>query len=119
MPLSPVFCLPSEIDDAISIIYSSERAISDSIAELERNALFTDPDLASDRIADLAKTETLAHVLDEIIHFALRERATDIHIEPLEVQSRVRFRVDGSLRDIVAFPKILHRAIISRVSAMP
>jgi type II secretory ATPase GspE/PulE/Tfp pilus assembly ATPase PilB-like protein len=116
--LSPVFCLPTEIDDAISIIYSSERAISDSIAELERNALFNDPDLASDRIAELAKTETLAHVLDEIIHFALRERATDIHIEPLEVQSRIRFRVDGSLRDIVAFPKVLHRAIISRVKIL-
>ncbi len=118
IPLSPVFCLPAEIDDAIAIIYSSERAISDSIAQLERNALFSEPDVAADRIAELAKTETLGHVVDEIIHFALRERATDIHIEPLEVQSRIRFRVDGSLRDILTFPKVLHRAVISRIKIL-
>ena len=113
--ISPVFCLPCEIDDAMSIIYATERSITDSIAALERNALFAEPDLAIERISELANTETLAHVLDEIIHFALRERATDIHIEPLEIHSRIRFRVDGTLRDILTYPKNLHRAVVSRL----
>lgn len=118
IPISPVFCLPCEIDDAISIIYATERSITDSLAELERNALFSEPDLTADRIADLAKTATLAHVVDEIIHFALRERATDLHIEPLEIQSRIRFRVDGTLRDVINYPKNLHRAIVSRLKIL-
>jgi type II secretory ATPase GspE/PulE/Tfp pilus assembly ATPase PilB-like protein len=118
IPLSAVFCLPCEIADAISIIYATERSIADCIVEVERNALFAEPDLAVERISELAKTETLIHVLNEIIHFALRERATDIHVEPLEIQSRIRFRIDGTLRDILTFPKTLHRAIISRLKIL-
>ena len=118
IPLSPVFCLPCEIEDAISIVYATEQSITDSIAELGRNALFADAELTLDRIAELAKTATLAHVLDEIIHFALRERATDIHIEPLEINSRIRFRVDGTLRDILNYPKNLHRAVLSRLKIL-
>jgi len=118
IPLSPVFCLPCEIDDAISIIYATERSIADRLLELERNALFAEPDLAVERISELAKTETLVHVLNEIIHFALRERATDLHIEPLEIHSRIRFRIDGTLRDVLTFPKNLHRAVLSRLKIL-
>ena len=115
IPISPVFCLPCEIDDALSIVYANEQAISDSLAALEKNALFLEPDIASERLLELARTETLASVLDEIIHFALRERATDIHIEPLEIHTRIRFRVDGLLRDILSFPRALHPAVVSRL----
>ena len=118
IPISPVFCLPCEIDDAMSIIYANERSIIESIAALEHNALFADPDLAIERITELAKTQSLVQILNEIVHFALRERATDIHIEPLEIRSRIRFRVDGSLRDILTFPKPLHRAVISRLKIL-
>ena len=118
IPLSPVFSLPCEIDDAISVLYSTERSITDSLAELERDALFSDPDLAVERISELAETKTLANVLEEILYFALRERATDIHIEPQEILSRIRFRVDGSLREILTFPRVLHRAVISRLKIL-
>ena len=118
IPVSAVFCLPCEIDDAISIQYSTERSISDSLAELERDALFSDPDLAVERISELAEAKTLARVLEEIIYFALRERATDIHIEPQETLSRIRFRVDGSLREILTFPKPFQAAVISRLKIL-
>jgi type IV pilus assembly protein PilB len=118
IPLSAVFCLPCEIDDAISIQYSTERTISDSLAELERDALFSDPDLAVERISELAEAKTLARVLEEIIYFALRERATDIHIEPQETLSRIRFRVDGSLREILTFPRPFQAAVISRLKIL-
>jgi type II secretory ATPase GspE/PulE/Tfp pilus assembly ATPase PilB-like protein len=118
IPLSPVFCLPCEIDDAISVLYSTERSITDSLAELEQNALFADPDVGGERILELAESETLVNVLDEIIYFALRERATDIHIEPQEINSRIRFRVDGTLREILSFPRKLHGAVISRLKIL-
>jgi type IV pilus assembly protein PilB len=118
IPLSAVFCLPCEIDDAISIQYSTEQAISESLAELKRDAIFSEPDLTVEKIAELAETKTLARVLEEIIYFALRERATDIHIEPQEMLSRIRFRVDGSLREILTFPRTLQSAIISRLKIL-
>lgn len=118
IPLSPVFCLPCEIDDAISIVYATEQSITDSIAELGRDEIFADADVDVERISELAKTVTLAHVVDEIIHFAIRERATDLHIEPLEINSRIRFRVDGTLRDIITYPKNLHPAVVSRLKIL-
>jgi type II secretory ATPase GspE/PulE/Tfp pilus assembly ATPase PilB-like protein len=118
IPLSPVFCLPCEIDDAISLIYATERSIADNFTELQQTALFNDPAAESERIAELANAETLVQVVNEIIHYAIRERATDIHVEPMEVQSRIRFRIDGTLQEVLAFPKSIHSAIVSRLKIL-
>jgi type IV pilus assembly protein PilB len=118
MPVSPVFALPHDVDDAIVISYSSDKSLEESLNELERSRLFTDPDLAADKIAQLAGADSLIEIVDEIIHFALRERATDIHIEPQENISRVRFRVDGMLREVITYSRKLHRAIISRLKIL-
>ena len=52
--VSPVFCLPSEIDDANSIQYSTEKTLTDSLAELERDNYFSSPDTAGSRIEQIA-----------------------------------------------------------------
>ena len=118
MPVSPVFALPRDIDDAIIINYASEKNLEESLGELERSRVFSEPNLAADKIEQLADSESLVQIIDEIIHFALRERATDIHIEPQENVSRIRFRVDGMLREILTYSPKLHRAIISRLKIL-
>lgn len=118
MPISPVFALPREIEDATAIHYCTERSIEESISELEHSALFDKPDLAADKLAILAENSSLAEILDEIIYFALRERATDVHIEAQELQCRVRFRIDGNLREILTYSRKLHRAFISRIKIL-
>lgn len=118
IPISPVFALPHDVDDAIVISYSSDKSLEESLNDLERSRLFTDPDLAADKIAQLAGADSLIQIVDEVIHFALRERATDIHIEPQENISRVRFRVDGMLREVLTYSRKLHRAIISRLKIL-
>jgi type IV pilus assembly protein PilB len=118
VPLSPVFCLPCEINDAITIQYSTEKTLSDSLVELERDSLFIHADLSPERLAELAESASLIRVLDELIYLALHERATDIHIETQETQSRIRFRVDGNLREILVYSSKLHRALVSRLKIL-
>ena len=118
MPLSPVFSLPCEIESAISIHYSTEKTLSDSLTELERDNLFSQPGAASERLEFIAESDSLIRVLDEIVYFALRERATDIHIEPQEINSRIRFRVDGMMREVLTYSRKLHRAICSRLKIL-
>jgi type II secretory ATPase GspE/PulE/Tfp pilus assembly ATPase PilB-like protein len=118
MPVSPVFALPRDIQDAIVINYSSDKNLEEILGELERSRVFADPDLATDKLSQLADSDSLIQIVDEIIHFALRERATDIHIEPQENLCRVRFRVDGMLREIVTYSKKLHRAVVSRLKIL-
>ena len=115
LPVSPVFALPREIEDAIAIHYSNEKSLEDSLAELEHSRLFDQPDMASDKMAALAESDSVTAMVDELIYFALRERATDIHIEPQEMVARVRFRIDGNLREMITYSRKLHRAVISRL----
>ncbi len=118
MPISAVFALPREIDDAISIHYCTEKNLEDSLSELEHSSLFDKPDLAGDKLAALADNNSLTEILDEIIYFGLRERATDVHVEAMEMQSRIRFRIDGNLREILTYSRKLHRALISRIKIL-
>ena len=117
-PVSPVFALPREIADAISIHYCTEKNLEDSLNELERSSLFDKPDLAGEKLALLAENNSLTEILDEIIYFGLRERATDLHIEAQETVCRIRFRIDGNLREILTYSRKLHRALISRLKIL-
>jgi type IV pilus assembly protein PilB len=118
IPVSPVFALQREVEDSIAIHYSNEERLEVSLGQLERSSLFDNPDLAADKMAILAENNALAQILDEIMYYAMRERATDIHIEAQEINSRIRFRVDGNLREILAFSRKLHKALISRIKIL-
>ena len=72
-------------------------------------------------VTDLLETEDDAPIirfLNTLLTQALRERASDIHIEAFEGRSLVRFRVDGTLRDVLEPPRELHAALVSRVKVM-
>jgi type IV pilus assembly protein PilB len=118
IPVSPVFALQREVEDSIAIHYSNEERLEVSLGQLERSSLFDNPELAADKLALLAENNALAQILDEIMYYAMRERATDIHIEAQEINSRIRFRVDGNLREILAFSRKLHKALISRIKIL-
>ena len=118
IPVSPVFALPREVEDSIAIHYSNEERLEDSLGQLERSHLFDQPEQAADKLAQLAENNALVLALDEIVYYAMRERATDIHIEAQEIHSRIRFRVDGNLREILTYSRKLHKALISRIKIL-
>ncbi|MDX8407912.1 MAG: type II secretion system ATPase GspE, partial [Mariprofundaceae bacterium] len=74
-----------------------------------------------EEVGDLLESEDDAPVIrlvNTLISQALKERASDIHIEPFESQVLVRFRVDGVLHTIVHPPKAVQAALTSRVKVM-
>jgi len=118
IPVSPVFALPREIEDAIAIHYCTEKNLEESLGELERSSIFDKPEFAGEKLAELADNNALVQILDEIVYFAMRERATDVHVEAQETLSRIRFRIDGNLREILTYSRKLHRALISRIKIL-
>ncbi|GBC97850.1 Type II secretion system protein E [bacterium HR17] len=66
----------------------------------------------------LAREALVIRLVNMLIRNAVRERASDIHIEPLERELRVRYRVDGVLHEVPAPAKRLHPAIVSRIKIM-
>jgi general secretion pathway protein E len=72
-------------------------------------------------LADLQKMagETaVVQMVNLIFAQAVRDGASDIHIEPYEREVKVRFRVDGMLRDVMAPPKRMHAALVSRLKIL-
>lgn len=57
-------------------------------------------------------------IVNSLLSQAVQERASDIHIEPQEHMLRVRFRIDGILREVTVFPLDIHAAIVSRIKIM-
>ncbi len=88
--------------------------------------LSRDADLAR-LLQDIPKAEDLLgstsdapviRMINALLLQALRERASDLHFEPYELRSVVRFRVDGVLRDVIEPPRALHAALVSRLKVM-
>ncbi|MBW6496607.1 MAG: type II secretion system ATPase GspE, partial [Burkholderiaceae bacterium] len=73
------------------------------------------------KIEDLLETEDdapIIRMINALLTQASRDGASDIHIEPYESHSLVRFRVDGTLRDVVRPRRELHAALVSRIKIM-
>jgi type IV pilus assembly protein PilB len=60
----------------------------------------------------------IVQLVNELIDRAILEKASDIHIEPADTQFRVRFRVDGFLREIVSPPKEYHPSVVARIKVL-
>ncbi|NGM88474.1 type II secretion system ATPase GspE [Parapusillimonas sp. SGNA-6] len=72
-------------------------------------------------IEDLLETSDdapIIRMINALFTQAARDGASDIHIEPFETHSIVRYRVDGTLRDIVSPRRALHNALVSRIKIM-
>jgi type IV pilus assembly protein PilB len=61
---------------------------------------------------------SVIRLVEAIINRAIADRASDLHIEPLEQQTRVRERVDGVLRETSEIPQELHDAVVARIKIM-
>ena len=66
----------------------------------------------------IVQDSPISKALSTIIEFALKSRASDIHIEPLETSLKIRVRVDGMLREIMQLPKSIEPALVSRIKIL-
>lgn len=117
-PLSAVFALPAEIEDALAVHYSSEMSVRQTGESFGRMLLAAYARAGRDGAVAVEEPEAAAPFLSEVIHFALRERATDIHLEPGQMETAIRFRVDGNLREVGRFSRRLHRALVARLKIL-
>ena len=69
-------------------------------------------------IATIVQDSPISKALSAILDFAARNRASDVHIEPLENEVKVRCRIDGVLREIMRLPKSTEPALISRIKIL-
>jgi len=76
------------------------------------------PKVESVSTEEITETAPAAKIAQSIIRRAVREKASDIHIEPTEEEVIVRFRVDGILRKIISLPVEILPALVSRIKIL-
>ena len=67
---------------------------------------------------DVADGAPVVQVVDRILTQAMRDRASDVHIEPADEVVRVRFRIDGALKEILVLPSAMGLGLVSRIKIM-
>jgi len=109
---------PSKVDELLATAYTS--SLSREVTEALREVA---PENAQVRTVDITKTgfikeEKVAEIVKHLLEFAEKARASDVHIEPQERVTRVRYRIDGILQEKLSIPKGLHEALISRIKIL-
>jgi type IV pilus assembly protein PilB len=106
----------SEIQRAIDQSYRSLGGIDEFVTEFQKTSVVRKgPALTSESATDDAP---IVQVVNKIITQALRDRASDVHIEPQDERLRIRFRIDGALHDVLALPSDMGPALTSRIKIM-
>jgi type IV pilus assembly protein PilB len=96
------------------------------IEELEKEAKESDKTVLkgevkpedNKKVQVIVEDSPISRALSAIMEYAARNRASDIHVEPLEKELRIRVRIDGVLREIMKLPKSTEAAIVSRVKIL-
>ena len=76
------------------------------------------PKLEIAEVEKIIEEAPVTKALDTILRYAVDGRASDIHIEPLEDQTRVWYRIDGVLRSTLTLPKRIHSAVVARIKVL-
>ncbi len=117
--VTPNAAIPSVIDEFTAKRYSTTlsqevtAALKDVSGETENVRT-----LDATQQTGLIRQEKIGEVVTHILDFAVRARASDIHIEPMSRATRVRYRIDGILQEKLTIPKELHEALISRIKIL-
>ena len=66
----------------------------------------------------LIKEASIAKIISKVLEFAIKSRASDVHIEPEEDKTRIRYRIDGILHEKLVVPRDIHDALVSRIKIL-
>lgn len=102
--------LKEGIDEAITSAESDKVDRSDKSSPKQANA--------KNEALVIEQDSPISRVLNSVLEYATRANASDIHIEPVETDLKIRCRIDGVLREIMTMPKSIEPALISRIKIL-
>src|ERR1700683_3741265 len=123
MPIHTIVVPPQILEDATNRAYdqAATTTAADLMIDLEEGGLDAVASEIAHETRDLLESDDAAPIIklvNGILSQAVKDRASDIHIECFENELVVRFRVDGMLYDVISPPKRIQSAITSRVKVM-
>jgi type IV pilus assembly protein PilB len=121
--VQPVISPEKAILKSIEVYYKDQNGVSEILKGLEDDGELEivsteDEEISESDLQSVVQDKPLVRLVDSIIRDAVRMGASDIHIEMYEKRIRVRYRIDGNLREMAPLPFKYRAAIISRIKIM-
>lgn len=115
--IKPFMGLEQDIQAAIDdrYMHSLGAEVSAALKETEKSQIKT---IQAEKIGEVIREAPIAKIVSTFLEFAIRNKASDIHIEPQEGRTRVRYRIDGILHEKLALPRSVHDAVVSRIKIL-
>ncbi|OGK13004.1 hypothetical protein A3A93_04055 [Candidatus Roizmanbacteria bacterium RIFCSPLOWO2_01_FULL_38_12] len=111
----PVLASESEIMKALTVATSLNLSpvVKEAVADIG-------PQTDTQKLQSISNYNTapIAKIVNTIVEFGIKNRASDIHIEPEELKTRVRYRIDGILTEKLTLPRSIHDSLVSRVKIL-
>ncbi len=115
--IEPVLSTSQDIQEMIDLNYRVGGEIEEQLSQIPTR--YQRVRVAETRVsADAIAQAPVVRSIDLLIKQGVRDRASDIHIEPQDDKLRVRYRIDGILHDIMSLPLNVHPPLLSRVKIM-
>ncbi|PIP68663.1 MAG: type II secretion system protein GspE [Candidatus Omnitrophica bacterium CG_4_9_14_0_2_um_filter_42_8] len=110
----------SAIANAIEQYYGTSSSFDDVVKDIDKENRFKSAgaEFDSTKLAEIAEEAPVIKLVNMIIMQAVKDKASDIHIEPEETRLAVRFRIDGILHEMFSPPKHLEPALMSRIKVL-
>lgn len=119
MRVRPALALASAINDLTDRVYGEGFEVEAVTADMEEGAISVSEEAVDlDGMSSDASESPIINLVNYVILQAVRQHASDIHIEPGARNTSVRFRVDGTLREVVRPRREFHPALVSRLKVM-
>ena len=124
--VNTVVATKSDITKAIQDFYGKSAMLKDAVdasydvtaVEFTAETEVAGQELSLDKLIARAEEAPVVKLVDLIIHQAIDERASDIHVEPFKDKISLRYRIDGKLYEIPPPAKHMHMAIVSRIKIL-
>lgn len=117
MRIRPYMALAEDITKSINDQYS-QNLTTDVTSALREVAQIQPGEQEAVNAPEVIREAPVANIVSQLLEYAMKSKASDIHIEPEEDKTRVRYRIDGILHEKVILPKGVHEALVSRIKIL-
>ncbi|MBP6924904.1 Flp pilus assembly complex ATPase component TadA [Candidatus Saccharibacteria bacterium] len=97
--------------------YKTDLSTVDAMAERAESIQEEERDMKRS-VQTIVQDSPISKALSTILEYAVRAKASDVHIEPLEKSLKIRCRIDGVLREVMNLPKSIEPALVSRIKIL-
>ena len=116
--------LEKKTGERIEVYFATYSGVRDALKFYKKGIKKEFSDIIEEELGKTKKQDLktkdvpIIKILDTLIEYAYENGASDVHIEPLEEKTQIRFRIDGVLHNVVSLPQNIHDLLVSRIKVL-